>query len=166
MKNFLKLILVFSLLIQLSCNHYKSNVEQKVKNLEQLFVLIEKYQIKNFRNQDWCKNINYIKGKYSKTSNPSTCILFEGEAKEFNKESEEDFNLIAKELEKTKTDVLFFSIKFEDNKIITAEFNIDCGFCRPSYIYQPNYKLPENMGKEMIFSKIDNNWYLVEEDWN
>ncbi|MBK7994688.1 MAG: hypothetical protein IPK14_15290 [Blastocatellia bacterium] len=166
MKNLLKLILLFFLVIQLSCNHYKSNINQKIKDLEQLFNLIEKYQVKDFRNQDWCKNINYIKGKYAKTSKESTCILFEGETKEFNKEAEEDFNLIARELEKTKADVLFFSIKLENNKIATAEFNINCGFCRPSYVYEPNYKLPENMGQEMIFSRIDNNWYLVEEDWN
>ena len=45
-------------------------------------------------------------------------------------------------------------------------FHIDCAFCRTRYVYWPNYqRLPTDIEGEIWYTKIDENWYRVEQDW-
>jgi hypothetical protein len=167
------LIFIFIILIIIftssSCDISTGDKLQRVKELESIFPILAKYKVQAYRNQDWCKNIYYGKGKFSNNNKQSTCNLFTGQAEEFNEQANIDFQIIGKALRTINLNILYFDIKYdENNNIKYAEFNIDCLKCsRDSFVYSFNYtNLPENQGKELQYLKINNNWYYLTEDWN
>jgi hypothetical protein len=138
-----------------------------VAQLEKLLPKLEQTQITAYRNQDWCKNIAYSNGNFSETTHPTTCNLFEGEAKPFDETSRAAFNDLRQTLLFTGINISFLNVYVEEGKIRMADFSLGCWFCnRTRYVYEPNYVLQEDIGGEMWFDAISKNWYIVKEDWN
>jgi hypothetical protein len=151
------------------CTTSVGDKPQRTKELERVLPLVAIYQVEDYRNQDWCKNLVYQQGKYSNNNRSSTCNLFKGKAIAFNEESNRVFGEIESALKQVGTTVHFFDVKYDrNNRIGSAKFEIDCGgFCRNRFVYEPGYRqLPENAGTEFQYSRIDRDWYFVVEDWN
>lgn len=145
----------------------KRNPGTDVKNLESMLLVLELHHVEDFRNQDWCKNLVYMHGKFSAYSGTvGTCNLFPGEPRPFDTKATKDFNSIAEVLATTEVPVLWISSRFtEAGTISYAEFQLDCFFCRTSYVYEPHFgQLPSSV--ETRYTKITDNWYEVDEDWN
>ncbi|MEW6734273.1 MAG: hypothetical protein AB1489_23305 [Acidobacteriota bacterium] len=165
----LLLLIVIVMTGMVSCRSLFENRDRDVRNLEKIFATIKQYQAQAYRNQDWCKNLYYLRGKFSNNNEASTCNLFPGPAQAFDNQATSDFASLAKQLASTGVQILFFEVKFDDQgEIKNAQFQLDCSFCsRPRYVYEPHYgNLPEDMRNEIWHTKINENWYLVEEDWN
>jgi hypothetical protein len=124
-----------------------------VANLPTIFHQLEKLKITAYRNQDWCKNIAYQRGKFSNNLRSTTCNLFEGQPQTMDPRAEQDFQEISLRLTAIGASIRYLSAKYDT-------------LCRCSYIYQPGYTLPPNMGGEMEYTAINSNWYFVWEDWN
>jgi hypothetical protein len=137
-----------------------------VANLPAIFQQLEKLEITAYRNQDWCKNIAYQRGKFSNNLQSTTCNLFKGQPQTMDPRAEQDFQEIALRLTAIGASIRYLSAKYDgSNHLMEAEFHLDT-LCRCSYIYQPGYTLPPNMSSEMEYTAIDPNWYFVWEDWN
>jgi hypothetical protein len=53
-------------------------------------------------------------------------------------------------------------------KITNAEFHLNGWLFADnySYVYDPGYTLPEDMPNELVYKRIDSDWYYFWEDWN
>ncbi len=137
------------------------------RQLQSILPRLEQDHIEAYRNQSWCKNIAYRAGKFSKTSRPTTCNLFQGEPLAFDETAQVVFSNLRQSLLLTGLNVNFLNASFEEGKLKKAEFHLDCSLCsRTRYVYEPNYVLQEDMGKEMWFDAVNQTWYIVNEDWN
>lgn len=138
-----------------------------VKQLESVLPRLEQAHITAYRNQNWCRNIAYSYGKFSDTANPSTCNIFQGEVLTFDETSRGAFSDLRQALLFTGVNISFLNVYFEEDKVRQVEFNLGCWLCsRTRYVYEPDYLLPEEIGNEMWFDAINENWYMVNEDWN
>jgi hypothetical protein len=124
--------------------------------------------VEAFRNQDWCKNIVYKRGKFSKNSE-STCNLFDGTPSPFDAEAQKDFDSVAKAVSGTGVGLYFISdLRYSpDGKLIGAQFHLAGHPNRYSYVYSPGYgSLPADEPKEREHTRINSDWYYIWEDWN
>jgi hypothetical protein len=138
-----------------------------VAQLEKLLPRLGQAQLTAYRNQSWCRNIAYGDGNFSETNSPSTCNLFEGEARPFDEPGRTAFNDLRQSLLLTGVNINFLNVYIEEGKIRQAEFSLGCWLCsRTRYVYEPDYVLPEDRGSEMWFDGINKDWYEVNEDWN
>lgn len=144
-----------------------SQRRRDVSNLTQTFPVLEEYQVEAYRNQDWCKNIAYQRGKFSNTDR-TTCNLFQGDPSEFDTQAQADFDTVAAAIAKSRVKLYYISgFQYDaQEKLIRAEFHLSGDFNRYSYIYEPGYSLPEDLAYERHHTAIDENWYFVWEDWN
>lgn len=138
-----------------------------VGRLERVLERLEQEQITAYRNQSWCKNIAYSYGNFSETESPTTCNLFEGEAKPFDDQGRAAFSDLRQSLLLTGVNINFLNVYFADGKIRLADFSLGCWLCnRTRYVYEPGYVLQPDLGSEMWFDAMNKNWYRVNEGWN
>jgi hypothetical protein len=160
-------LLLLSMLLA-GCNSKITPQQQKldIANLPKAFSVLEQLQVHDYRNQDWCKNIAYKYGKFSKTTHPSTCNLFEGTPKSFDSQADRDFKSVAQTIASTGVNLDYLSIEYgKTRKLTKAEFNVTG--CGCSYVYSPSYeKLPTNLGREIQYTALSQDWYFVLSDWN
>ena len=137
-----------------------------VTNLSKVFGPLEVLKVEDYRNQDWCKNIAYQRGKFSENLESTTCNLFEGQPKPMDDRARQDFQVIARSVAATGVNIDFLSAQYSPaHRLIRADFQLS-GFCRCSYVYSPRYHLPQDLKGEMEFTAINADWYFVWEDWN
>jgi hypothetical protein len=140
--------------------------QHDVANLPKVFSQLETLKVEDYRNQDWCKNVAYRRGKFSNNLESGTCNLFNGTPKPMDAQAQQDFQAIARLMATTGVNIHFLSAQYNSsNRLTEVEFHL-ATFCRCSYVYSPRYKLPEDMGDEMKFTAINSSWYFVWEDWN
>jgi hypothetical protein len=137
-----------------------------VRQLEDVVRELEQSQVTAYRNQNWCKNIAYNYGKFSESSHPTTCNLFEGTPQPFDEQATKEFQKFRRTLRLTGVRVAFVNTYFEAGKLHSAEFHLNCLLCsRTHYVYEPKYVLPANEGSEIWYKAINQTWYVVNEDW-
>jgi hypothetical protein len=140
--------------------------QRDVVNLPKVFSTLQNLKVTAYRNQDWCQNVAYTRGKFSGNLKATTCNLFDGTPIPMDARSQQDFQTISNAMATTGVSIHYLSAKYDaSDRLIGAEFNL-ATICRCSYIYRPRYRLPENMGGEMEFTAINSDWYFVWEDWN
>ena len=142
--------------------------ETDVANLPKCFPVLARLSVRAYRNQDWCKNIWYQRGKFSQqTDSADSCNLFEGTPQPFDAQALQDFDSIARAL--TATGVRLYCLSDlrygPDGTLAQAKFHLAGG--RYTYVYSPGYKaLPEDIPEERKHARINADWFYVWEDWN
>lgn len=138
----------------------------QIARLRGVLTELEALQVTVFRDQDWCECFEYPGGRFMQSSHESTCGLFQGKARPFDPAARRDFERIATAVGKSRVGVLWITARYHDRKLIEAEFSLG-GWGRRSYVYQPGYGTPPpNMGRELIHTALDADWYQRDEDWN
>jgi hypothetical protein len=163
-----KLLFLILGLALVSCGVPKaSDHKRDVANLPKVFPILRTLKVKDYRNQDWCKNVAYQRGKFSSNLESTTCNLFDGTPKPMDQQTLRDFQAIANSMATTSVSIHFLSAQYNSsNQLVKAEFHL-ATTCRCSYVYIPQYKqLPENMTGEIEYTAINSDWYFVWEDWN
>jgi hypothetical protein len=164
--HFLQLTLLNICLV--SCGRPNAAQHQRdVANLPKVFSTLETLQVKAYRNQDWCKNVAYQRGRFSSNLKASTCNLFDGVPISMDDRAKQDFQIVSSSMATTGVGINFLSAKYDrSNRLIRAEFHLSTA-CRCSYVYQPRFdRLPANMQGEIEYTAINSDWYFVWEDWN
>jgi hypothetical protein len=168
MKVFLPILFSLFNLALVGCDSQFTLARQQrdIANLPQTFNILEKLQVRDYRNQDWCKNIAYKGGKFSNNNGRSTCNLFEGHAKEFDSQSDHDFQAVDRAITNANIKIYYMSAEYDrTGKLTQAEYTL--AQCPCTYVYSPAYKqLPPNQGKEMEYTAINQDWYFEITDWN
>jgi hypothetical protein len=144
-----------------------SEHQRDVANLPKVFSALQVLKVKDYRNQDWCKNIAYKRGGFSSNLTSTTCNLFDGKPIAMDERAKQDFQTIATAMATTGVGIDRLSANYDSaDRLVGATFNLST-ICRCSYVYRPSYKrLPENMQGEMEYTAINPDWYFVWEDWN
>ncbi len=161
------------LLIGLLCGcagHKKqaSDYAQDTAALEEIFPVLEASEVTAFRYQDSCKVLSYTRGSFA-NPNESTCIYAATETPEvFDIAAEDDLENIWQQVKSTRSGVYIISdIQFDAaDKLIYGEFDCSGGFTRQRYVFDPGYTLPEDLPGERWHTRIDDDWYYINEDWN
>jgi hypothetical protein len=123
--------------------------------------------VRNWRDQDWCKNMAYAGGQFTTNAAASNCDYFDGPAGAFTDGAESDFARLRSAIRDAHVPVLVIS----RSEVIGGQgqitFDVAAGmFDRFSYVYQPGYDpgaLPEC---DCVTTAIDQDWYFVNDDWN
>jgi hypothetical protein len=144
-----------------------SQHQRDVANLPKVFSALQTLKVKDYRNQDWCKNIAYKRGNFSNNLTATTCNLFDGKPVAMDDPAKQDFQTIADAMATTGVGIHYLSANYDAaGRLVGANFNLST-MCRCSYVYHPNYdRLPENMQGEMEHTAINSDWYFTWEDWN
>jgi rubredoxin len=145
------------------------NASHDVSRLEKTFPVVQSLRVATFRDQDWCRNLDYSKGKYSNVLEEfNTCNLFPGKAQAFDDQASEDFSRVRQALSSSGVPIRSINANYrETGELQSAEFHIDCLWCRRWYIYNPAYGvLPKPPSADTKYTRINDNWYLADEDWN
>jgi hypothetical protein len=132
------------------------------------FPVIERYHMNAYRDTGWCKYLLYERGKFvDAKDNPEGCTSQTITTQQFDEQSKQDFAALAQAFSGGRVKVVIVDVQFDDaGKVRRAEFHKDCTFCRTRYVFSPGYgNLPEGDGNKW-FRRIDENWYLADEDWN
>ncbi len=160
-------MLLWALVLMAGCSTSQSTQRSDTARLPGCFPVLERLGVRAFRDQDWCQNILYRDGAFSKSSHPSTCDLFQEQAVAFTDQALRDFQQVASAVRATGVEVYWLNTQLdEEGRVIQAEFALS-GLGRRTYVYQPAYgKLPDNLPGELEHTAVDSDWYLVEEDWN
>lgn len=148
-----------------------------VEPLEQIIPFIEQYHLSSYRNQDWCQNIAYSRGAFSSLSGAQDTIhtcnyMLTGAVIPFDDQAKTDFARTHDILARTGVLIHILHAEFDrQGHVHSVEFRLNrpgCLFCgKRSYVYQPHYgHLPPDIPKVRWHTTINDNWYLVEEDWN
>jgi hypothetical protein len=156
--------------VLLSCGGQPDAAQQKrdTDQLPKCFGVLQQLRVGAYRNQDWCKNIVYQRGKFSKNSE-SACNLFQGTPLPFDAQAQKDFDAVAAAIRSTGVSLNFIGdLTYSgDGKLVGAEFHLAGGPNRYSYVYSPGYNsLPSDQPKELEYTRISKDWYYVWEDWN
>lgn len=154
-----------------SCSHQPSHrqMQRDTHNLTRAFAALENHQVVAYRNQDWCKNIVYKRGRFSDQPHQSTCNLFPKEPQIFDAQAVKDFDEVATAIANTQVDLHYITgLDYDAEGTLTqAQFHLATSFSRYSYVYAPNYQaLPPNFENEIEHTAINEDWYAVREDWN
>ncbi len=141
-----------------------------VNRLSKLLPILKDYRITEYRNQDWCKVLDYKNGFYWNSTHPTTCALI----KDFKVAPLSPFNEIANyDFSKVKTDLFFSGLRInwinvdydEYGEISYAEFELDhFGLTYHRFIYSP-IEIPSDMSGETKNFYIEHGWYFAIEDW-
>ena len=155
--------------LRIGSNDYQGDTTR----LQAVLPVVEKYKLNAFFSRDWCKSISYERGIFfeSGKDSASRCSQFSGDriAMPFDNQARVEFDLVAKSLDTTGIDII--SVEggtFDDSgKVKYVEFHKSCVFCRTRYVYSPTYgKVPQSPSGNMWYEKINEDWYLADEDLN
>ena len=144
----------------------QSQQRSDIGRLPACFAELEKLQVTAYRNQDWCKNMVYNRGKFSPNTE-ATCNLFKGTPVPFDAQAQKDFDAVAQAVSRTQVALFFISdLEYRaDGKLKKAVFHLAAG--RYSYVYFPGYGAPPpDIPRELKHTSLNPDWYYVWEDWN
>ena len=169
-----KLATVFLLLcsaVLVSCNGEPNAARQKrdTEQLPKCFSILQKLRVEAYRNQDWCKNIVYQRGGFSKNKEATCNLGFRGTPLPFDGQAQKDFDAVASAIASTGVSLHFINhFRYAaDGKLVGAEFHLAGGPNRYSYVYSPGYtSLPRDEPHERVHTRISKDWYYIWEDWN
>lgn len=126
--------------------------------------IIEDLGVRNYRDLDWCRNLNYARGAFSDNLADPSCNLFDRDAAPFDAAAAADFDRILRSFDRFPSEVLAVDV------VTTAEgervtFSIAApGEQKWAYVFEPRYELPSAIPDEWVPTPIDRDWYFVWED--
>jgi hypothetical protein len=143
-----------------------------VKDLKASFSTLEALRLSGFRDQDWCRFIDYPRGAFTSLpvgDDSDTCNLFDGAALPFDDQASADFERVRAALAGTgvRGDSVL-NIQHDDaGHMRTADFDLNGGsFDRWTYVFDRGGSMPENEEGEELYTRINEDWYFWWEDWN
>jgi hypothetical protein len=161
-------VLLLSCLLSTACAPSQAQRVVDVANLSKSFDILERLEVRAYRNQDWCQNIWYKRGVFSDYSGEAdTCNLFLGIPSRFDGQAQADFAAVAEAIRATHVKLHYISdLDYAlDHKLTYAEFHLATG--SDAYIYSPGYTdLPKDLPGEIEYSRINADWYYMWMDWN
>jgi hypothetical protein len=88
-------------------------------------------RVTEFRDQDWCANISYGRGSFSRTDSHSTCDLFAETAVAFDAQAEQDFAAVHAILSRHGVSPTYFELDYGSGSTnpISGYFEVGCGDC-------------------------------------
>ncbi len=103
----------------------------EVTRLEATLPFLEELRVQAFRDQDWCKNIQYVRGAFSETESPTTCNLFEAIRVEyFDDRARSDFDRVAKVFRAVGFRPWYVNVVYDDEgRVAEAWFELGCPGC-------------------------------------
>lgn len=141
-----------------------------VAHLEEAFLVLEQLRVRGFRDQDWCRFIDYPRGAFTSDANTSTCNLFDGTPQAFDDPADTDFHRVKAALDETGVSTyLVWWIEYDSaGRMKAAEFDLPSGDLggRWSYIYDRGGVMPEDDPGESVYTRIKDDWWFWWEDWN
>lgn len=143
-----------------------------VAHLQEAFPVLEELRVRGFRDQDWCRFIEYPPGAFTSdhSAETSTCNLFDGTPQSFDDAANADFDRVNAALGRTGVSTyLVWWIEYDSaGRMKSAEFDLPAGLGggRWSYIYDRGGSMPEDDLGESVYTKINDDWWFWWEDWN
>lgn len=136
--------------------------------LERVLPLLDELGVQEYRNQDWCRTLDYRGGAFSTNLESSTCNLFEETPVEFTEQGDRDFNAVRAALAGTGVRIRMVSrLPAIDEWKARTEFNAIGGdFDSWYYVYESGYVPHETIEGEWVPTWIDADWFFVWMDWN
>ncbi len=138
---------------------------------------IQQNNVSFYFKMDWCEGLRYGSRSVIKMSDPSTSpCLSEGTA--FLEPDRIVFSEIGSLLASISIEgfreidteyPLTYRVEHQGlpRESIGIAFHVDCSLCRTRYVYWPHYsQLPPNIDGEITYTRINENWYRVDQDWN
>jgi hypothetical protein len=141
-----------------------------VNGLSKMLPILKEYHITEYRNQDWCKVLDYKYGFYWNSTHPTTCALAGdyqvAPLSPFNELADYDFSKLKTKLFFTGIKIYMINVDYDEyGEISNAEFELDDYiFTRARYIYSPT-KTPTDKAGEATNYLIKPSWYFTLEDW-
>lgn len=134
--------LLFALLsfLLMSCARPSASDQQRdAASLPKVFDTLQTLEVEAYRNQDWCKNIAYQRGKFSSNLKATTCNLFDGTPQPMDAQATQNFQAIAHSMATTGVSIHFLSAQYDvSHHLSGAEFHL-ATLCRCSYVYSPQF---------------------------
>src|SRR5262245_21899051 len=143
-----------------------------VEKLQSAFPVLEELGVRGFRNQDWCRFIDYPRGAFTNLpdgDNSDTCNLFDGKGLAFDNAAKADFERVRGTLDQTGVHGDWvLNVTYDGaGQLKGAEFAVQGdAFDRWTYVYEPGGAVPEDMPGEEEYTPINADWYFWWEDWN
>lgn len=143
-----------------------------VANLKSSFPTLEDLRVTGFRDQDWCRFIDYPRGAFTTKpdgSDAGACNLFSGPALPFDHQAEADFQTVRRALSDAGMRGKWVTwVQFDaGGRIKSAQFDVNGGaFDRWTYVFDRGGPMPESMPAEEVYTPINDDWYFWWEDWN
>lgn len=145
-------------------------MQADVAQLETAFPTLSGLQVSGFRNQDWCRFIDYQRGTFTNVlEETSTCNLFDGVPAAFDDKATQDFATVRQALADTGVTVMMVFVRMDRaGAVEAATFDLVAGdFDRFSYVYdRSGATLPEPNPDTIVAEQINDNWLFFSEDWN
>lgn len=143
-----------------------------VQKLAATFPVLEALRVRGFRNQDWCRFIDYPRGAFTNLpagDDSGTCNLFDGKALAFDDAAKADFDEVRQALDASGVlgNWVLYITYDADGRLNGADFAVQGGaFDRWTYVYDPGGAVPEEIPNEEEYDVINDDWYFKWEDWN
>lgn len=149
----------------------RDNMTDAVARLEQVFPTIEGLKVSGWRDQDWCRFIEYPHGSFSNLleGETSTCNLFDGPPQAFDTQASTDFARVEQAFKGANLSVwMAWGITYDDrDKVNFAEFDMNAGLTdRWMYLYSPNQPISKDDWPDAeAFQQVNEHWWFVDDDW-
>lgn len=139
--------------------------------LETVLPTLEQLKVNGFRNQDWCRFIDYPRGSFSNLlDSDNACNLFNCAPEAFDETASADFERVKKALDDSGISTeIAWAIEYDDaGHVTTAEFDVTAGaFDRFSYLYDRDNTVSKEVTPDTIVTvRINEHWWFMSEDWN
>jgi hypothetical protein len=145
-------------------------MQADVAQLEAAFPTLSALRVSGFRNQDWCRFIDYERGTFTNVlEEMSTCNLFDGVPTAFDATATDDFAIVRQALADTGVNVMMAFVRIDQaGTVEAATFDLVAGdFDRFSYVYdRSGATKPEPNPDTIVAEQINDNWLFISEDWN
>lgn len=131
-----------------------------VSQLKTKFAVLTKYQIKNYRNQNWCKLFEYPSGTFSNVDNTNCTFYVDPiSPKRFDSSSKDDFNSVVAMMDLDDLEIGgVVNVEYGPDGIIGADFHVMN--LKTTYVFKENYgEVPKGNGRNLVYVRIDDDWY-------
>ena len=147
----------------------QDRMRRDVEAMKPVLPRLEALHVEVFRDQDWCRTLVYVRGKYSNNNVTTTCNLFEGPGDAFDEQADADFAEIQTILKAAERNFERASMDFDANGTLTwASFDFDDGSFGSGYhryVYEPGGPPAPDPYGDFENTVIEPDWYFQWEDW-
>jgi hypothetical protein len=147
----------------------EQQIEATVTALEEVSPSLEPLGVTQFRDLNGCRLISYARGSFSTRGADPTCNPTSEPAIPFDAQADEDYAVVRSILNTPEISVVTLTTYPDDSGAGVPSRVFDVA--NPSnenwsYVYQPSYVLPGSVPGESESQSIDEDWYLIWQDWN
>ncbi len=136
-------------------------------SLRATFAQIEAADVVIYRNQDWCKLLDYPRGSYA-TDRAETCTIYDRDWETFDGEAGADLAVLSQAFERALVDVrMIEGVEYDSDGTITSiSFELEGYFSEPGYVrfnFERDGSMPDD-DTEVTNTRVDAQWYFQFED--